>query len=200
MEVIQISNTRGAGRYKEDVLIDLVKKALRESKNGHIAGYPLNAFIKTVYIGGEKPNMGALRKKIQEIGFKSGLGDVGVTIKKKKNEIGCDKKRQNGEGGDKMDKMLKTIIVKSNDDISFKSDKKIKIYNFYRYLSEINKNRTYWRYTISLHEMMTMFGYDNRNKLLADLRDVARKVVRTKGYFVIKYQRTKGKIMFISYK
>jgi len=100
-----------------------------------------------------------------------------------------------------MDKMLKPIIVKSSDNnFSFKSDKKIKIYNFYRYLGAINKNRTYWRYTISLYEMMTMFGYDNRNKLLADLRDVARKVVRTKGYFVIKYQRTKGKIMFISYK
>ena len=99
-----------------------------------------------------------------------------------------------------MDKMLKTIIVESNDNFTFRSEKKIKIYNFLRYLGAINKNRSYWRYSISVYELMSMFGYDDRNRLLADLRDVARKVVRTKGYFVIKYQRTKGKIMFISYK
>jgi len=100
-----------------------------------------------------------------------------------------------------MDKMLKPIIVKSSDDnISFKSDRKIKIYNFFRYLGAINKNRTYWRYSISVYELMSMFGYNDRNRLLADLRDVARKVVRTEGYFVIRYQKAKGKIMFISYK
>ena len=87
MEVIEISNTRGGGRYKEDVLVDLVKKALKESKNGKIAGYPLQPFIKAVY-DGEKPNMGALRKKIQEIGFKHNIGNIGVTIREKKGEIG----------------------------------------------------------------------------------------------------------------
>ena len=87
MEVIEISDTRSGGRYKEDVLIDLVKKALKASKNGKIAGYPLEPFLKAVYIG-DKPNLGALRKKIQELGYKHGIGNIGVTIREKKGEIG----------------------------------------------------------------------------------------------------------------
>lgn len=88
MEVIQISSSKGAGRYKEDLLVDLVKKALKASKDGVIAGYPLEPFLKTVYIGEQRPNLGALRKKIQELGYKHGIGNIGVTIREKKGEIG----------------------------------------------------------------------------------------------------------------
>ena len=88
MEVIDIGSIRGAGKYKEDKLLELIKKALSQGKGGKVAGYRLKAFLKEVYIGEGGPNLGALRKKIAELGYKQGIGNIGVTISEKKDIIG----------------------------------------------------------------------------------------------------------------
>ncbi|MBE0516817.1 MAG: hypothetical protein IBX41_05430 [Methanophagales archaeon] len=90
MEVITIEKAQGSrsGKYDEKKLLEAVKKALKEGeKTGKMAGFKLKAFIEEVYTG-EKPNLGALRKKVQEIGWKHNLGDVKVTIKEKDDLIG----------------------------------------------------------------------------------------------------------------
>jgi hypothetical protein len=84
MEVIDLeANGKSAGKYDEKKFLSLVKKALEQGqKTGKTGGYPLADFVKEVYTG-ESPNMGALRKKAQEIGWKHNIGDVRVIIKEK---------------------------------------------------------------------------------------------------------------------
>jgi len=94
MEVIDIeTDGRGAGKYNESKLVEAVKKALKEGeKTGKMGGYRLKTFIKEVYVG-EKANLGALRKKVQEIGWKHNLGDIKVTIREKDDLIGFSVKK-----------------------------------------------------------------------------------------------------------
>lgn len=88
MEVIDMEAGRTGGKYNEEKLLKAIKDALDASKKtGKVAGFHLKAFLKEVY-SGDKPNLGALRKKVQEMGYKHGLGDVRVTIRENDNLIG----------------------------------------------------------------------------------------------------------------
>lgn len=89
MEVISIdANGRGSGKYNEAALLEAIKAALEESKKTKkTAGFHLQAFLAEVYEG-ESPNLGAVRKKVQEIGWKHHLGDVRTTIREKDDLIG----------------------------------------------------------------------------------------------------------------
>jgi hypothetical protein len=81
----------------------------------------------------------------------------------------------------------------------FRNDTKKQVYEFYRYLQSI-QTQEYWRYSISESELMQLLNFYDLEKLLIYLREVAKKVVKTKGYFVIRHFPQKRKIMFISYK
>jgi len=81
----------------------------------------------------------------------------------------------------------------------FRNNTKQRIYEFYKYLQSIQHNQ-YWRYTISESDLMQLLDFYDLEKLLIYLREVAKKAVKTEGYFVIKHYRKKRKIMFISYK
>lgn len=97
--------------------------------------------------------------------------------------------------------MNEVIII---DDVSvrfngFRNDTKVRIHEFYKYLQGIQHDE-YWRYSISESELMQLLDFYDLEKLLIYLREVARRVVRTKGYFVIRHLKNRHKIMFISYK
>lgn len=101
MEVIEVQGKSSKiGKYNEEKLLERLKEALEASKKakGKVMGFSLKAFLSEVY-SGEKPNLGALRKrwigakpylriKVQEIGWKHNLGDIKVTIREKDDVIG----------------------------------------------------------------------------------------------------------------
>lgn len=89
MEVIEIeANNSKTGRYNEEKLLKAIQEAIQATKKtGKVSGFHLKDFLKEVY-SGDKPNLGALRKKCQELGYKHRIGDVKLTIKEKENLIG----------------------------------------------------------------------------------------------------------------
>ncbi len=89
MEVIQIENqSKNTGRFNEETIVKAIKQVLEANKkSGKVSGYRLKEFLKECY-SGDRPNLGALRKKIEEIGYKHQLGEVKATISVKSNTIG----------------------------------------------------------------------------------------------------------------
>lgn len=82
----------------------------------------------------------------------------------------------------------------------FRSDRKARIYEFYKYLQGVQKTK-YWNYSIATDELKQLLGYEyDTDKMISELREVAKKAVKTEGYFVVRYIKKKRRVMFISYK